>query len=175
MTIQELKKRGLKQGDLYFLEHKDKIFTGWYLLIANHSAISLNTELKGAHGTSCIEYCGYEMKKVIFKEDLIKNAIFQTSEFFKTFNESLVIRVITNIINKPMAQCIHAVHFGSTKLYTWRVPERLSRVNFKPGDIVEVETMYGKQYVQVRETAEYEYDEKTKEVLNLIKTDEIPF
>ncbi|MSU01806.1 DUF5839 family protein [Tissierella pigra] len=175
MTIDELKKRGLKQGDLYFIEHENYQFTGWYLVIGNNLDVSLNTDRKNAHGCAETECCLYEIKKIILREDLPNNFAPNTSRFFKTFDESLVEPIITNIIKQKTSKYIHAVHFGSSKFYTWRVPEKLNNVKFKKGDIVEVDTIYGNQYVQVKETAEYEYDEKFNEVINLIKTDDLPF
>lgn len=158
------------------MEHEDKKFTGWYLVIGRNRDVSLNTKRKEANGFASVECKYYEITKTILREDLPKNRFtHRTSRFFKTFDESLVESIITKIINKKIAQYIHAVHFGSSKLYTWRVPEKLAKVNFKSGDIVEVDTMYGNQYVQVKEVSEHDYYGEFKEVINLIKADEIPF
>lgn len=175
MTIDELKKRGLQQGDLYFSQHDSEDFTGWYLVIGN-AGVSLNTNLRGAWSGLNVEAESHKKTKVILTEGLQRSSYPNViAEFFKTFDESLVENLITKIIHKPLSKYVHAVHFGSSKIYTWRVPEGLNRVDFKVGDIIEVDTMHGKQYVQVKETAEYEYDEKTKEVLALIKAKELPF
>lgn len=176
ITIEQLRERGIKKGDLYHIEHSVKKLTGWYLVISSNFMVSLNAENKNSYGYGNFHFRNYLVTKFISNEDL-SNSLNRSgiSRFFKTFDESLVENIITTITHNPLSKYVHAVHFGSTKLYTWRVPEGLGRVDFKVGDIVEVDTMYGKQYVQVKETAEYEHDEKTKEVLALIKTEDLPF
>lgn len=176
MTMKELKKKGLKQGDLFHIDHKEPNLTGWYLVISDDLKISLNTNLVDAHGFGSVETGYFKTTKIIFIEDLQNFYSGDIARFFRTFDESLLDDIITKIIpEKKMAKYVHCVHFGSSKLYTWRVPEKLNRVDFKAGDIVEVETMFGNQYVEVRETAEYEYYDTFKEVVNLIKTKDLPF
>ncbi|TCU72909.1 hypothetical protein EV204_105245 [Tissierella praeacuta] len=166
MTIEELKKRGFKQGDILFINHKNSEFTGWYMAIRENGFIGLNTPVRGSWGTDT--HTRQEITKVILREDLSKSHLYITSKFFQSFEESFFKDYITHI--KPnIAKYIHAVHFGSTKLYTWRVPKEFADIDFRAGDIVEVDTVKGRQYVEVRETAEYEYDEKTKEITKLIK------
>lgn len=169
MTLEEMEKRGLKQGDLYYMEHEGKGFTGWYLVLDEYTAISLNAKYVKSYRAPEIYKSHYRVKKVIMKEDLLKNYAGDTAEFFKTFDETLVEEVITNVVYGKIAKYISAVHFGSTNTYTWRVPERLQEIEFKIGDIVKVDTRYGGQYVEVREVMEDEYDKNYKEVLAIIK------
>lgn len=176
MTIEQLEERGIQKGDLCYIEHFRKSATGWYLTISNDFMVALNAENKNSYGYGKFNFCNYPITKFISNEDL-SNSFSRSdiSRFFKTFDEELVKNIITEIVDKKMAKYLHAVHFGSTKLYTWRVSKKLEKVNFKPGDIVEVDTMHGKQYVQVKEVSEHDYYGEFKEVLALIKADEIPF
>lgn len=77
-------------------------------------------------------------------------------------------------IKKP-SKYIKAVHFGSLKLYTWRVPEELEKVPFRKGDIVEVRTMYGIQLAEVREELMSEFNENVKTIKSLYRAINIPF
>ncbi|OZV12287.1 hypothetical protein CIW83_09310 [Tissierella sp. P1] len=173
MTIEELRKRELQFGDVLYFECQSEDFKGWYLIMKN-CLIGLNTPTPIAWRPNCIDE--KFITKIILNESIdILSAAYDFSQFMRSFNDSLDSHLITYIVKKKMAKYVHCVHFGSSKFYTWRVPEKLNNVKFKKGDIVEVDTMYGNKYVEVRETAEYEYDEKTKEVINLIKTDDLPF
>lgn len=175
MTIDELKERELHSGDLFFNTSGNSEFTGWYLMVGEH-AISLNAENEFAWLSNPMQTVErLQVTKIITKLDLANANLSSVAQFFRTFNELSIRPFITEITYKQLAKYVHAVHFGSTKLYTWRVPERLSRVDFKPGDIFEVDTMYGNQYVQVKEVSEHDYYGEFKEVINLIKADEIPF
>jgi len=177
MTLEELKKRGLEKGDVYFLEHEYSDFNGWYLVMSNDLNIGLNAVCKGAFGESEASAACLKITKIIKTEDFSKCRYKRdVSAFFKSFNESLVKDIVTHIKSEvKMAKYVHAVHFGNSKSYTWRIPEKLENIIFEAGDIVEVNTKNGKQYVEVRETAECEYDERTKEVVRLIKTNVLPF
>lgn len=172
MTMEELKKRGLKTGDIYYSDFTeiDNNFTGWYLVLEN-IVVGLNTKILGAWR---FRNSLSNISKIILSEVNYNVSPTKISQFVRTFDESLIDSLITHILPKT-TKYVHAVHFGSAKLYTWRVPARLEKVDFKIGDIVEVDAAKGKQYVEVRETAEYEYDEKIKEVISLIKAYDLPF
>lgn len=168
MTLEELKKRGLNVGDIAFFTTSNR----WGIVNGERSCEHINFH----SGSVWISY-NHMLKsvtKVIFREDWTKQDPIKIMKLFRGC-DNYIFFPITRIIDKRMAKYIHGVHFGSSKLYTWRVPDKLAKVDFKPGDIVEVDTMYGKQYVQVKEVSEHDYYGEFKEVINLIKADEIPF
>ena len=168
MTIDELKKRGLKVGDIAYFT----VTNQWGIVDGERSCEHMES-FSGYMWLTPISMMS-AVTKVIFKEDWINQDPVKIMKFFQGIKKYDSFP-ITKIVEKRLAKYVHAVHFGSSNVYTWRVPEKLNKVNFKAGDIVEVDTMYGNQYVQVKETAEYEYDEKTKEVLALVKATDLPF
>ncbi len=176
----DLKERGFKAGDLYYLNFPEgDRCRGWYLVLGQNKGISLSADLISSH-TGCISlHLRFkEISKVVLQEDLMNYFhLDKIAKFFRNYDEKLIEEISKEVTYKPQAKYINAVHFGSTKVYTWRIPRQLSVLRFKENDIVEVETMYGNQFVQITEvfTDDYEEDEKIKEVISLIKTDDLPF
>lgn len=60
-----------------------------------------------------------------------------------------------------MRKYIKAVHFGSTKLYTWIATKSIEN-DIKVGDIIEVDTEKGYQLVEIREIYEGMLNENYK-------------
>ncbi|MDR7856022.1 DUF5839 family protein [Tissierella sp.] len=163
MTLDEFKKRGLKEGDIAYFE----CFNDWGMVSGERSCESINSKYSGyawSKTFSIIE----SVSKIIFKEDWLRANHIEIMNFFRGYENYSSFPII-RIINKKMTKYIHAVHFGSTKIYTWRVPKEFEYLDFRAGDIAEVDTVKGRQYVEVRETAEYEHDEKTKEIRKLVE------
>lgn len=172
ITIDELGRRGLKLGDLFYIEHDRIGLTGWYLVMGNEKSISLNTELKGLHGGVGVTASSYKIKRVIFQDNLANNDAHKTAEFFRSFNEDLVKSVITEVVENKKCKYIRAVHFGDPKLYTWRINDELY---FTVGDVVCVDTKNGEKYVQIRELFEGKYDVSIRQVIGAAKAHKFIF
>ena len=69
MTRDELQERGLKKGDVFFIEHKDFGHTGWNLVINDKLTIGLNTKIEGSNGGRSMFHRLYNTTKIIKTED----------------------------------------------------------------------------------------------------------
>lgn len=175
IPMKQLKERGIKQGDLYFIDtNMSKIhFRGWYLAISEDKGVGITSSKETAHTNNHLIGEGYIVTKLISHRVLANYSTpFKVAEFFRTGDEELLKDIISEVVEIEPNFIIEAVHFGNSQVYSWILPKEIDPFTVSINDIALVETSRGNQYVEIINVKESFNKNINKSVIKIIKKGE---